>query len=251
MLTIYGLFRRFINRILNHEDSIEQLELIIIYMKTHLRINILTTVIFLFISQLSLSQMLNSDFNNKLRYTRALSIARSTFDVTGFPSSPNYASLELRLGAGIVKPLGKYFDLKSGVYLGLKMKRQSYYFGPSKQYTYEPWVHHGLDQTASSRNHIVLDIPFTLQFKPPKTKLGLRAGLNARFWAPNNANVDVLTARPELGLLGGVSHKLVKAINIGFDYYHGLTDIHSGSMSQSGEFHVRNQFIQLTLEHYF
>jgi len=225
--------------------------MIIIYMKTHMKINILITVSFLFISQLNLGQVINSDFNKKLRHTRALSIARSTFDVTGFPSSPDYASLELRLGAGIVKPIGKYFDLKSGVYLGLKMKRKSYYFGPSKQYTYEPWVHPGLDETASSRNHIVVDIPFTLQFKPPKTKLGLSAGLNARCWAPNNANVDVLTARPELGLLGGVSHKLVKAINIGFDYYHGLTDIYGGNISQSGEFHVRNQFIQLTLERYF
>jgi hypothetical protein len=220
-------------------------------MKTHLKINLLTTVSFLFISQLCLGQILNSDFNKKLRYTRALSIARSTFVVTGLPSSPDYASLELRLGAGIVKPIGKYFDFKSGVYLGLKIKRQSYFFGLSKQFTKEPWVLRALDEAASSRNHFLIDIPFALQFNPLKTKLGLRAGLNTRLWAPNNDNVDVLTARPEIGLLGGVSHKLVKALNIGFDYYHGLTDIYSGSISQSGEFHVRNQFIQLTLEHYF
>ncbi len=220
-------------------------------MKRFIRLDISAAFILLLNSNLCVAQIAKGVNDRKFIYTRALSIARSAFDVTGFPSSPDYASLELRLGAGIVKPIGKYFDVKSGVYLGLKMKRQSYYFGPSKQYTYEPWVHPGLDQTASSRNHIVVDIPFTLQFKPPKTKLGLSAGLNARCWAPNNANVDVLTAQPEIGLLGGVSHKLYRAINIGFDYYKGLTDIHGGSLQHSGEFHVRNQFVQLTLERDF
>jgi len=220
-------------------------------MKTLLKINISTTVIFLFICQLCCAQILNSGNNNKLRYTRALSVARSTFEVNGFPSSPDYSSLELRIGAGIVKPLGKYFDFKTGVYLGLKVKRQSYFFGPSKQFTKEPCVLPALDEAASSRNHFLVDIPFTLQFNPAKTKIGLRAGLNTRFWAPNNDNVDVLTARPEVGLLGGISHKLVKSINIGFDYYQGLTHIYGGNNSQSGEFHVRNQFIQLTFEHSF
>ena len=95
----------------------------------------------------------------------------------------------------------------------------------------------------------------TLQFNPPKTKLGIKAGLNSRFWAPNNANVDVLTARGEIGMLGGISYKITNRINIGLDYYYGLTDIWGGSyftgIAQTGEFHVRNQFTQLTVEHSF
>jgi len=231
------------------------LELIITYMKIHLKNNLLTTVSFLFISQLCLAQILNSDFNKKLRYTRALGIARSTFDVTGFPSSPDYASLELRLGAGIVKPIGKYFELKSGLNLGLKVKRKSYFFGPSKQFTYEPWVMLSLDEAASSRNHFFLDIPLTLQFNPPKTRIGLKGGLNFRFWAPNNDSVDVLTARQEIGLLGGISYNVFKKINIGLEHYYGLTDIwggsYTGNNSQIIQFHARNQFTQITIEQTF
>lgn len=224
-------------------------------MKIHLKINLLTTVSFLFISQLCLAQIINSDFNKNLRYTKALSIARSTFDVTGLPSSPDYASLELRLGAGIVKPIAKYFDLKSGVYLGLKIKRQSYFFGLSKQYTNELWVLPALDEAASSRNHFFVDIPLTLQFNPPKTKIGLKGGLDFRFWAPNNDSVDALTARQEIGLLGGISYSLFKKITIGLEHYYGLTDIWGGSYignnSQLIQYHVRNQFTQITIEQNF
>ena len=222
-------------------------------MKSHLRIII--TVSFLFISQLSFAQILNSDFNKKLRYTRAVNIARSTFDVTGFPSSPVYPSLELRLGAGILKPLAKHLDLKSGIYLGLKLKRQSYYFGLSKQYTTEPWVLPALDEAASSRNHFFVDIPLVLQFNPPKTRIGLKGGLNFRFWAPNNDSVDVLTARPEIGLIGGISYNLIKNISIGLEHYYGLTDIlggsYTGTNNQLTRYHVRNQFTQITIEQTF
>jgi len=190
-----------------------------------------------------------------LRYTRALSMARSTFDVTGFPSSPDYASLELRLGAGIVKPIGKYFDLKSGVHLGLKVKRKSYFFGPSKQFTSEPWVMRSLDEAASSRNHLFVEIPLTLQYNVPKTGIRLKGGLNFRFWAPNNDSVDVLTARPEMGMLGGVSYNLIKGINISLEHYYGLTNILSGSYfinnSQLIEYTVRNQFTQIVIEQTF
>lgn len=224
-------------------------------MKIHLKLNLLTTVSFLFISQLCLAQIINSDFNKNLRYTKALSIARSTFDVTGLPSSPHYASLELRLGAGIVKPIAKYFDLKSGVYLGLKIKRQSYYFGLSKQYTNELWVLPALDEAANSRNHFFVDIPLTLQFNPPKTKIGLKGGLDFRFWAPNNDSVDALTARQEIGLLGGISYSLFKKITIGLEHYYGLTEIWGGSYignnSQLIQYHVRNQFTQITIEQNF
>ena len=185
-------------------------------MKTHL--NIIITVGFLYISQLSFAQILNSDFNKKLRYTRALNIARSTFNVTGFHSSPDYPSLELRLGLGILKPIAKHFDFKSGVYLGLKMKRQSYYFGLSKQYTFEPWVLPALDEAASSRNHFFVDVPAVLQFNPRNTRIGLKGGFNFRCWAPNNDSVDILTARLEIGLLGGISYRVIKNI-IGWHVY--------------------------------
>ncbi|MCW5912070.1 MAG: hypothetical protein KIT62_13430 [Cyclobacteriaceae bacterium] len=184
-----------------------------------------------------------------------LSVGGSSFDVNGLPSSPSYASLELRLGTGIVKPIGKYFDLKSGLNIGLKVKRKSYFFGPSRQFTYKPWVMLSLDEAASNRNHLFIDIPLSLQFNYPKYRLGLKGGLNFRFWAPNDKSVDVLTGRSEIGMLGGISYNLIKRINIGLEYYYGLTDILGGSYYENNshlmEYHVRNQFTQITIEHNF
>jgi hypothetical protein len=215
----------------------------------------LTTAIFLFSCQWCMAQIADNTNVKNFRYTGFLSVARSSFAVNGYPSSPSYPSLELRLGAGIAKPIGKYFELKSGLYLGLKVKRESYFYGPSKQYTQEPGLIYSLDKAASDRSHLFVDLPLTLQLNLPKTKIGLKAGLNSRFWVPNNDNVDVLTARQEIGMLGGISYNLIKRINIGLDYYYGLTDISGGSYSinnsQLAEYHVRNQFTQLTIEHKF
>lgn len=189
-----------------------------------------------------------------LRHSRFLAIGRSSFDVNGFPSSPDYASLEMRLGAGIAKLLGKNFELKSGVTLGLKFKRKSYFYGPSKQFTNEPWVSLNLDETASSRNHLFIESPVALQFKLPKTGVRLKGGLNFRFWAPNNASVDVLSFQPEIGILGGISSNVGKRINVGVEHYYGLTDIWGGSSRSNPGliwFYVRNQFTQIVIERSF
>lgn len=221
-----------------------------------IRAEVLTAILLLLSYQSCLAQGLNVITNDKkLRYTRILGVARSTFDVNGRPSSPNYASFELRFGAGVVKPIGEHVELRSGLNLGVKGKRKSYFFGPSGQFTYEPWVLPHLDEAASTRNHFFVEIPLTLQFNPAMTGIGIRCGPNYRFWAPNNSSVDVLTAKHEIGVLGGISYKVIKDISIGLEYYYGLSSISGGSYissnSQLNEFNVRNQFAQLTIEQTF
>lgn len=224
-------------------------------MKRFFEFDIITVTLLIFIYQSSVGQISDLINDNKFRYTRFLGVARSSFDVNGLPSSPSYSSLELRLGAGILKPIGKYFELKSGLNLGLKVKRKSYFFGPSKQFTNEPWVMRSLDEAASSRNHFFVEIPLTLQYNLPNTRIRLKGGLNFRFWVPNNDSVDVLTGRPEIGMLGGVSYNLYKRISIGLEYYYGLTNILRGyyyiNSSQLIEYNVRNQFIQVVIEQTF
>lgn len=224
-------------------------------MKRFFRFGIITITLLLLSSQSSVSQISDVINDTKFRYTRFIGVARSSFDVNGLPSSPSYASLELRFGFGILKPLGKYFEVKSGLNLGLKVKRKSYFFGPSKQFTSEPWVMKSLDETASSRNHLFVEIPLTLQYTPPKSRIRLKGGLNFRFWAPNDDSVDVLTAKPEIGMLGGISYNLIKRINIGIEHYYGLTSIlkgsYSGNNSQLIEYNVMNQFTQIVIEQTF
>jgi hypothetical protein len=220
-----------------------------------MRVEIITATLFLLSFQFSLAQVSNVIPYRKFQYTRFLGIARSSFDVNGRPSSPSYASLEVRIGVGVVKPIGKYFELKSGLNAGLKVKRESYFFGPSKQFTYEPWVMRSLDETASNRNHFFAEIPLTLQYNLPKTRIKLKSGLNFRFWAPNDDSVDVLAGRPEIGMLGGISYHLIKRINIGIEHYYGLTSIlkgsYSGNNSKLIEYNVMNQFTQIVIEQTF
>lgn len=223
-------------------------------MKRFIRLEIITTILFLLTWQLSFAQISNVINDKKFRHTRFLSVARSSFDVNGFPSSPSYSSLEFRLGVGIVKSLGAYFELKSGLNLGLKVKRKSYFFGPLMQFTYEPWVMPSLDETASGRNHLYADIPLALQCNLLKTRIGLKGGLNFRLWAPNDASVDVLTAKPEVGMHGGISYHLAKGISIGVEHYYGLTDILNRSYFRDNpyvHYRVRNQSTQITIEQIF
>lgn len=218
-----------------------------------LNVRIIGTVIFLFSSQWSVAQVSDRTSNSKFRYLVVLGVARSTFEVRDVPSSPKYPSLELRLGVGLVKPLGKFCELKSGLYFGVKVKRESYYFGPTKNFTYEPSVIPRLDEAASNRNHFVLDIPLILQFNISHNKVGIRTGLNARLWKPHNDDVDVLAALHEIGILSGITHRITQRINIGLDLYLGLSNIyHGGIISNSGypvSLKVTNQFAQLTVEY--
>jgi hypothetical protein len=69
--------------------------------KRHVGSPIIIAALLLFSYQPGLSQISSTTKGNKFEYTRFLSVARSSFDVNGFPSSPNYSSWELKLGARI------------------------------------------------------------------------------------------------------------------------------------------------------
>jgi hypothetical protein len=190
----------------------------------------------------------------RIQYSKFMSIARSSFDVNGFPSSPSYSSLELRLGTGIIKPLGRYLDLKSGLNIGLKVKRNSYFFGIPNRFTNKQWVLPSLDATASNQHHVFIEVPLSLTFRPQR-KLIFRSGLNFRFWLQNDANSDVLAGRPEIGILVGISYSVNSRINIGFEHYYGLSKMLIGSYYgdnlQVIRYHMRNQFTQITIERAF
>lgn len=77
-------------------------------MKRVIRFDIVAASLFLLGYQSGFAQESDVTIDKKFRYTRFLSVGRSSFDVNGLPSSPGYASLELRLGVGILKPIGKF-----------------------------------------------------------------------------------------------------------------------------------------------
>jgi len=189
---------------------------------------------------------------NKYQLSVAFAIARSTFEVQDI-ASPKYPSLELRCGLGISRSIGNRFELKAGYYAGMKIKRDSYFYGPNHQFTHEPGAIPGLDEAASDRNHWVSDIPVQVLFKPLRSRITLMAGLNARFWAPGNNQVDVLTGLHEFGVLSGVWYQVATRIKLGIDYYHGLSDIYfrSAGPTAAQQLTVTNRFFQLAAEYRF
>ena len=186
---------------------------------------------------------------NKYQLSVAFAIARSTFEVQDI-ASPKYPSLELRSGLSISRSIGNRFELKAGYYAGMKIKRDSYFYGPDNQFTHEPGAIPGLDEAASDRNHWVSDIPLQVLFKPLRSRITWMAGLNARFWAPGNNQVDVLTGLHEFGVLSGVRYQVATRIKLGIDYYHGLSDIYfrSAGPTATQQLTVTNRFFQFTVE---
>jgi hypothetical protein len=217
---------------------------------------IISTFILLIGFHCCIGQELIKNDKKSLKYNIILGIARSTFEVHQVPESPKYPSLELRLGVGLIKPLGNIFEIKTGLYFGLKVKRESYFYGPTNQFTKERYVIPSLDETASARNHLVTDIPLMLQVNIPKSRLSLRTGLNARLWQPHNdADGDDLASRDEFGIISGLTHKFSSKINLGIDLYLGLTNIYFGGLVNSSpnptQLKVTNQYAQFTMEYSF
>ncbi len=87
----------------------------------------LTIIIALLISALTvLGQPKEGDgSNNKIRYSGFFSVGRSTFK-SSVSAPSTFPTLELRMGAGISKSLGKVIELRSRLAFGVKFKREAY-----------------------------------------------------------------------------------------------------------------------------
>jgi hypothetical protein len=204
----------------------------------------------------AIAQDSTSVSNNKLRFTSSIGFGQSTF-AFNIPAPSKFTTPEFKLGLGIIKPISKFLEVKSGISFGIKIKREPYNKLTPQGYllvvTSPAFIN--TDELASKRNHYFLEIPLLFQFNFPHPKLGLRSGVNSRFWQPNNSDVDLLTARPELGILVGAYYRLNYKFNIGLDYYYGLTKMDKSSYtintSPPFTFIMYNRFLQMNLEYKF
>jgi hypothetical protein len=182
----------------------------------------------------------------KFHFFCTVGLGRSSFDVS-IPSS-KFTTPEFRAGIGVSKPIRK-FEIKLSVLPGIKGTRTSYLKGTV--YSQPGIPLYSLNETVSSRSHLVIDFPLMIQYNTKNPKLGIRLGFNTRIWAPNNDHVDVLTARIEGGLVGGACIRF-KHFSLGADGYYGLTEIYGGSIDYSGQYTIRysvkNTYLQLTIE---
>jgi len=192
----------------------------------------------------------------KIKFSASAGIARSTFDFN-VPSPSKFAAPEFRLGLRVTKPISKVFEVKSGLSFGVKVKREAYNKTDSAGsfVVVTPPMFMNTDELASKRNHYFLEIPLLLQIHFDHPALGFRTGLNTRFWQPNNSDVDLLTARPELGAMAGAFFRINRKVDVGVDYYYGITKIDYSSYaidsSPPSDFIMRNRFLQLTVDYTF
>lgn len=200
------------------------------------------TIAFIFISHFCSAQ--NQDNDRKIKITAFTSVGQSTFYSN--PSAPSkFPTLELRFGAGIIKPLTKNIQLKSRLTFGVKFKREA--FNSSNLVIVGPPFME-LDEVASNRNHYFMEIPLILQFNLPHPKIGLSLGFNYRFFFPYNESVDFLTNKREIGILPGISYHFSPRFEVGFDYFFGLTEVYNASGTidnQEVNIDVHNRFAQV------
>lgn len=176
----------------------------------------------------------------------------SIFNVTNVPKTPLYGTYEMHLGSDFVKPLNELMKVSLGINFGLKAKRKSYYYGPSGSYTQKPAAIPSLDRAASGNIHLVTELRATAQIQPRAVKTALKIGLAARFWNPNNDDVDILTARNEFGIISGFNYQTIQRLGMGIEWYASLKDFYNGTIGGAGgstTFNVKNQYFMLTAEY--
>lgn len=188
--------------------------------------------------------------DKKFTFNSFVAVGRSTF-ATNISAPSKFPTLEMRLGAGVVRKLNETFDLRTRLTFGVKFKREGFnnagvaVVGP-------PFME--LDDLSSDRNHFFYEVPLILQANLKHPSIGFTLGVNYRRFFPNNSDVDALTARGDLGILGGANYRVNEKISIGVDYCVGLTNIivTSGSVdSNSYTLTAKNNFGQLILEYKF
>jgi len=185
----------------------------------------------------------------RMRFTAVTSVGQSIF--VSDPSAPSkFPTLEMRLGGGIVKPIGKKFELRSRFTFGVKFKREPFN-QPGQPYIIGP-PFMALDKLASNRNYYFIELPVAIQFNLPHPKLGFSLGVNYRHFLPHNESSDYSMNRREWGIISGISYHLNNKLHVGLDYYFGLTKIFSSAGlidNQDFTMDTRNQFFQLRFEY--
>jgi len=199
----------------------------------------------LFLSHFVYSQ--SSQFKNRYyNFSSSIGISRAKFEVKGI-STEEYPTLEVRLGGHISRSLSSRVQLKSGLNICFRAKRESYLIDGN--YIGKGVLSLLLDETASKKNHVAIEIPLSLKILVNGNRSNLNAGLMGRFWQPNDMAGDILRSRQEIGYIAGASQRISSDVTIGIDFYWGLSSV--PLYLNSTQYRVRNKFAQLTIEYTF
>jgi hypothetical protein len=192
--------------------------------------------------------------DTRLKFTAFTSIGRSI--IISDPSAPSkFPALELRIGGGIIKPIGRNIELRSRLAFGIKFKREPFNVDGQPYLIGPPF--YALDELSSNRNYCFIEIPLTIQANLPHPKLGLSFGLNYRHFLAYDepdSHSPYSPNRHEVGIIPGITYRANNKLHIGLDYYFGLTKTYStGGLIDNQEFMMDavNQFVQVRFDYIF
>lgn len=170
-------------------------------------------------------------------------IGRATVE-TNLSAPDNFSASEFRLGVGLGRSISQSFELRTRLTFGGRLKRDAEPYGLADS------RFNIIDENTSNRNHYFIELPLFLQFNLSNPRIGFRAGGNYRQYLPTKP-VDAYSSQREFGVIAGAYYRLNDRMNIGFDYYFGLTKtFNGGGFSDGQEYNLvgRNHFAQLTFE---
>lgn len=190
--------------------------------------------------------MQNSTNTSDIQFHGFAGIGRATIE-TNISAPTKFPALEIKIGAGISKPLNESLALSSRLAFGSRLKRKS---DMSARHDGRFTI---LDEHASERNHYFIEIPLLLQYHFSRAGLGLRAGGNFKQYLSSNSTnrPDMISGKSEFGIIGGAAYSLTDRINIGIEYHAGLTKIYKGGGTIDGRNYAltgRNHLAQLVFE---
>ncbi len=188
----------------------------------------------------------------KLPVIAYASVGQSLFkcDPSG-PEPSKFPAMDMRIGAGTSYRFNDYLEARTRLVFGLKRKRESVNTPGQPVVIGSPYF--SLDETVVN-DHYFWEVPLLLQFNLPHPQFGLRVGPSFRSFFPNNDNVDLLTARKELSMIGGIYYRLGKHLSIGLDYNSGMTVIYKTHIlidNTTFDMTVKNRAAMFTLEYSF
>lgn len=170
-------------------------------------------------------------------------VGRATIE-TDRSAPTKFPAFEARLGVGLSKSLNKNFELRSRIVLGNRFKRKP------EINTATIGKYMIIEESVNNRNHYFFEVPLLLQLNFPQAKLGLRAGGNYRQYF-SSKTVDMFSGQSEFGIITGAYYQVTDKINVGMDYYFGLTNIFKSGGNFNGQLYYitgKNQAAQLTFE---
>ena len=215
-------------------------------------ISILTVVCLLAsISSKAQSEVRDSSKKIKISLTGGLGVSYFKYDVRNLNrkihnQSYRFTAPNIRMGIAVDKPVSKRLSLKTGLRIGMRIKRTSLY-DEQDLYLRYPYSFLDMDEKVSSSNSSFVEIPFGLQWTKKKIKIGISA-IYRDFAVFTDARDPM-----DFGIVPSVLYTLNDKVIIGLEYFVGYNEFGRYSVHDDfGKFiyfDYSNRFAQLTIEY--